>query len=124
MSAPALRALAGAPRVLSVRRPLVRPAGDPRRLVHMMRSRISRRVAALGGILLLLCLVQVWLRLQVVDVGYQLSAARSLLDRLDHEHRQLRAEIATLQDATSLADAARAKAGLVEPRKGQVIELR
>lgn len=124
MSAPALRALAAAPRVLSVRRPLVRPAGDPRRLVRMMRSRISRRVAALGGILLLLCLVQVWLRLQVVDVGYQLSAARSMLDRLDHEHRQLRAEIATLQDATSLADAARAKAGLVEPRKGQVIELR
>jgi cell division protein FtsB len=90
----------------------------------MMRSRISRRVAALGGVLLLLCLVQVWLRLQVVDVGYQLSAARSMLDRLDHEHRQLRAEIATLQDAASLADAARAKAGLVEPRKGQVIELR
>jgi cell division protein FtsL len=124
MSAPALRAVTAAPHVLSIRRPLVRPAGDPRRLVAMMRSRIARRIAALGAVLVLLCLVQVWLRLQVVDVGYQLSAARSMLDRLDHEHRQLRAEIATLQDAASLADAARAKLGLVEPQKGQVIELR
>jgi cell division protein FtsB len=124
MSAPALRAVAPVPRVLSVRRPLVTPTADPRRLVRVMRSRISRRIAFLGGVLVLLCLVQVWLRLQVVDVGYQLSAARSMLERLDHEHRQLRAEIATLQDAASLADAARAKAGLVEPQKGQVIELR
>jgi cell division protein FtsB len=124
MSAPALRAVAAAPRILSIRRPLVTPTADPRRLVRVMRSRISRRIAFLGGVLVLLCLVQVWLRLQVVDVGYQLSAARSMLERLDHEHRQLRAEIATLQDAASLADAARAKAGLVEPQKGQVIELR
>ena len=124
MSAPALRAVAAAPRILSIRRPLVTPTADPRRLVRVMRSRISRRITFLGGVLVLLCLVQVWLRLQVVDVGYQLSAARSMLERLDHEHRQLRAEIATLQDATSLADAARAKAGLVEPQKGQVIELR
>jgi cell division protein FtsB len=124
MSAPALRAVGAAPRVLSVRRPLVTPTADPRRLVRVMRSRIARRITALGAVLVLLCLVQVWLRLQVVDVGYQLSAARSMLDRLDHEHRQLRAEIATLQDAASLANAARAKAGLVAPQKGQVIELR
>jgi cell division protein FtsB len=124
MSAPALRAVGAAPHVLSVRRPLVPPTADPRRLVRVMRSRIARRITALGAVLVLLCLVQVWLRLQVVDVGYQLSAARSMLDRLDHEHRQLRAEIATLQDAGSLANAARAKAGLVEPQKGQVIELR
>ncbi|HJW71148.1 MAG TPA: hypothetical protein VJ829_17520 [Candidatus Binatia bacterium] len=124
MSAPALRAVVAAPRVLSVRRQLVIPTADPRRLVRVMRSRIARRITALGAVLVLLCLVQVWLRLQVVDVGYQLSAARSMLDRLDHEHRQLRAEIATLQDAASLANAARAKAGLVEPQKGQVIELR
>lgn len=119
MSAPALRAPS-----LSVRRPLVRPASDPRRLVRVMRSRIARRITVLGAVLVLLCLVQVWLRLQVVDFGYQLSAARKLSQRLDHEHRQLRAELATLQDAAALSDAARGKLGLVEPHKGQVIELR
>jgi cell division protein FtsB len=124
MSAPALRATSPAPHVLSIRRPLVRPAGDPRRLVRVMRSRLARRITALGMVLLVLCLAQVWLRLQVVDVGYQLSAARMMLQRLDHEHRQLRAELATLQDAAALAEAARAKSGLVEPQKGQVVELR
>ena len=119
MSAPALRAPS-----LSVRRPLVRPAADRRRLVRVMRSRIARRITVLGAVLVLLCLVQVWLRLQVVDVGYQLSAARKLSQRLDHENRQLRAELSTLQDAAALADAARGKLGLVEPQKGQVIELR
>jgi len=124
MSAPALRATSPAPHVLFIRRPLVRPASDPRRLVRVVRSRFARRIAALGLVLLVLCLAQVWLRLQVVDVGYQLSAARMMLQRLDHEHRQLRAELATLQDAAALADAARAKSGLVEPQKGQVVELR
>jgi cell division protein FtsL len=119
VSAPALRAPS-----LSVRRPLVPPASDTRGLVRVMRSRVARRVGVLGVILVLLCLVQVWLRLQVVDVGYELSAARKLLQRLDHEQRQLRAELATLQDAGALAEAARDKLGLVEPQKGQVIELR
>ena len=69
-----------------------------------MRSRSARAGSrVLGAVLVLLCLVQVWLRLQVVDVGYQLSAARQLLQRLDHEQRQLRAELATLQDAAALA---------------------
>ena len=122
MSAPALRA--PSPRMLSVRRPLVRPADDPRSLTRVMRSRIARRIAALGLVLVALCLAQVWLRLQVVNVGYELSAARKLLQRLDHEERALRAELAILQDASALAEAARTKAGLVEPRPGQVVEIR
>lgn len=119
MSAPALRV--PTPRILAVRRPLVRPSDAPRRLV---RSRMTRRIAALGMVLVVLCLAQVWLRLQVVNVGYELSAARKLLQRLDHEERELRAELAILQDASALADAARLKVGLVEPRPGQVVELR
>jgi len=123
MSAPFAHAT-GPQRLLAVRRPLVRPTSDPRRLVRAMRSRLTRRVAAFGAVLLLLCLVQVWLRLQVVDIGYQLSAARKMEQRLDHERRQLRAELATLQDAAALGDAARSKLGLVEPQKGQVVDLR
>ena len=123
MGAPLVQA-AGPERMLSIRRPLVRPASDPRRLVRVMRSRLTRRLAALGAVLLLLCLVQVWLRLQVVDIGYQLSAARKMEQRLDHERRQLRAELATLQDSAVLTDAARAKLGLAAPQKGQVVDLR
>jgi cell division protein FtsB len=123
MNAP-LAQVTGAPRTLAIRRPLVRPTTDPRRLMRAMRGRLTRRVTALGAILLLLCLLQVWLRLQVVDIGYQLSAARKMEERLDHERRQLRAELATLQDTAALADAARARIGLAEPQKGQVVDLR
>lgn len=123
MSAPLAHATAPQ-RLLAVRRPLVRPTSDPRRIVRAMRGRLTRRVAAFGAVLLLLCLVQVWLRLQVVDIGYQLSAARKMEQRLDHERRQLRAELATLQDTAALGDAARSKLGLVEPQKGQVVDLR
>ena len=123
MNAP-LADATGAQRTLAIRRPLVRPTTDPRRLMRAMRSRLTRRVTAFGAILLLLCLLQVWLRLQVVDIGYQLSAARKMEERLDHERRQLRAELAKLQDAAALADAARTKLGLAEPQKGQVVDLR
>ena len=123
MNAP-LADATGSQRTLAIRRPLVRPPTDPRRLMRAMRGRLTRRVTALGAILLLLCLLQVWLRLQVVDIGYQLSAARKMEERLDHERRQLRAELAKLQDAAALAEAARTKLGLAEPQKGQVVDLR
>ena len=92
--------------------------------MRLPRGRLTRRVTVFGALLLLLCLLQVWLRLQVVDIGYQLSAARRMAERLDHERRQLRAELATLQDTAALAEAARAKIGLAEPQKGQVVDLR
>ena len=114
----------GAQHTLAIRRQLVRPTTDPRRLMRAMRGRVTRRVTVFGAILLLLCLLQVWLRLQVVDIGYQLSAARKMEERLDHERRQLRAELAKLQDAAAVADAARTKLGLAEPQKGQVVDLR
>jgi len=118
MSSPAIRT--PDPRVLTVRRPLIRPAGDPRRLLRMMRSLMVRRVMALLAILVVLCLVQVWVQLQVVDIGYQLSAARTMAQRLDHEHRELQAELATLR--STLRDRAQ-DAGMVPPQKGQVVEL-
>jgi cell division protein FtsB len=118
MSSPAIRR--SDPHVLTVRRPLIRPTGDPRRLLRMMRSLLVRRVLALLAILVVLCLVQVWVQLQVVDIGYQLSAARTMAQRLDHEHRELQAELATLR--STLRDRAQAT-GMVPPQKGQVVEL-
>ena len=123
MNAPLAHAT-GSQRTLAIRRPLVRPTTDPRGLMRAMRGRLTRRVTVFGALLLLLCLLQVWLRLQVVDIGYQLSAARRMEERLDHERRQLRADLATLRDGGALADAARAKIGLAEPQKGQVVDQR
>jgi cell division protein FtsL len=124
VSASAARANADAPpRVLAVRRPLVRPTGDPRRLLRIMRSRLVRRMLLLGAVLIALCMTQVWLQLQVVRIGYELQAARQMAQRLDQEHRELQAELAMLRDPAQLAEVARTRLGLVDPQRGQVVPL-
>lgn len=118
------RAAAPAPRVLTVRRPLVRPSGDPRRLLRAMRGLLVRRVLVLGAALLALCMLKVWLRLEVVNLGYELSAARQMQLRLEHDRQELEVEVATLHDRRRLEEIARKRLGMTDPHKGQVVELR
>jgi cell division protein FtsL len=112
------------PRVLTVRRPLVRQSGESRRLPRAVRGSAIRRMLVLGLVLVSLCIVQVWLRLQVTHLGYELSAARRMQLRLEHEQRELEVELATLRDPGRLADVARRQLGMVEPGKGQVVLLK
>lgn len=112
------------PRTLTVRRPLVVPEIDRRRLVQAMRRWLVRRTIALGLVLVGLCMVQVWLRLQVVDIGYQLSAARQMQQRLEQQRRELEVELAMLRDRAHLAELAGKRLGMHDPDKGQVVELR
>ena len=109
---------------LTVRRPLVAPQLDRRRFVQAMRRWLVRRTLALMLVLLGLCIVQVWLRLQVVDVGYQLSAARQMQQRLEQQRRELEVELAMLRDRTHLGELATKRLGMRDPEKGQVVDLR
>ena len=68
-------------------------------------------------------LVHVWLRLQVVQMGYALSTISKLQGRLEQENRELRVELATLTSPERLEALARSRLGLVTPDKGQVIVL-
>jgi cell division protein FtsL len=114
---------APAARVLTVRRPLVPPRDGGHRLLRVVRGWLVRRVLVLGGVLVFLCMLQVWLRLQVMHVGYDLSAARKVQLRLEHEQRELELELATLRDPGRLDAVARRRLGLTDPAKGQVIVL-
>lgn len=113
-----------AARVLTVRRPLVRPTGNPHRLLRAVRGWFIRRALVLGVVLTILCLLQVWLRLQVVHLGYELSAARKMQLRLEHEQRELEVELATLRDPGRLGEVGRRRLGLVDPAKGQLVILK
>jgi len=126
MAATATQATAtrSATRTLTVRRPLVAPALDRRRLIQTMRRWLVRRTIALGLVLVGLCMVQVWLRLQVTDVGYQLSAARQMQERLEQQRRELEVELTMLSDRAHVAELAAKRLGMREPEKGQVVELR
>ena len=70
-----------------------------------------------------LALVHVWLRLQVVHMGYVLSSTSKLHNQIEHENRELKVEWATLTSPDRLEATARGRLGLIPPEKGQVIIL-
>jgi cell division protein FtsL len=101
-------------------------SGKPERMDRAGRKR--RRRHAVAFTLLALCLVgvallHVWLRLQVVHMGYVLSTTSKLQNQLEQENRELKIELATLTSPDRLAAMARKRLGLVSPDKGQVIVL-
>jgi cell division protein FtsL len=91
-------------------------------------ARIERRRRVVRYTIILFCfasvvLLHVWLRLQVVNLGYALSATTKLQQRLEQEQRELRVEYATLTSPERVEALARRRLGLRPPEKGQVIVL-
>jgi hypothetical protein len=82
-----------------------------------------RALAAWIGVLVLagvfVALGYVWVRLRVVEVGYRLSATRQLVERLEQEGRELAVEAAAADTPGRLEQAARLRAGLQRPQRGQ-----
>lgn len=77
----------------------------------------------LGTALIATVLIHVWLRLQVVRMGYVLSTTSKLQARLEQENRVLKIELATLMSPDRLEALARRRLGLAAPEKGQIIVL-
>lgn len=103
-----------------------------RRMTTAKRERAARSTASrwrmllgifLGLALIAAVLVHVWLRLQVVRMGYVLSTTSKLQTRLEQENRELKVEIATLLSPDRLEALARQRLGLTAPEKGQVVVL-
>jgi cell division protein FtsL len=96
------------------------------RLDPAARAERRRRVLHHGiALVCLACVVllYVWLRLQVLNQGYALSASTKLQQRLEQEQRELKLEQATLTSPERIEAMARRRLGLRAPEKGQVIVL-
>jgi cell division protein FtsL len=105
-------------------KPAAKPARD--RGGRKARGRGRRNgvaTAVLGVVLIGLIWLHVWLRLQVVHLGYVLSTTSKLQSRLEQENRELKIELATLTSPERLESLARRRLGLRQPEKGQVIVL-
>lgn len=92
------------------------------------RSRAARRqrllwIGLLSVLLMALVWLHVWLRLQVVHMGYVLSTASKFQGRLEQENRELKVELATMTSPERLESMARRRLQLAQPEKGQVIVL-
>lgn len=70
-----------------------------------------------------IALGHVWLRLKVVDLGYQLLTTRQLVEKLGQEEHELTVEIATLDAPGRLEGIARTRLGMTRPEKGQEVAL-
>ena len=106
------------------------PKRDPHGSVAGVRARPApgeRRLAraiALGAVIVVgIALLLVWVRLQVVHTGSQLSAARHLVHRLEQEQRELELEIATLTSPRRLEALARERLGMGPPAPGQIVSV-
>lgn len=93
------------------------------RLSPRRQRRFFLSTLLLGLCLVGLALLHVWLRLQVVHLGYVLSTTSKLHSQLEQENRELKVELATLTSPDRLEAMARSRLGLVEPEKGQVVLL-
>lgn len=107
--------------------PQIQASSAPKRV----RGRVSQKqwwrhnlgVALLALALVGVALAHVWLRLQVVQMGYVLSTTSKLQNQLEQEQRELKVELATLMSPDRLEAMARRRLGLAPPEKGQVIIL-
>jgi len=87
------------------------------------RPRQVMSIAFLALGLVGVALLHVWLRLQVVHMGYVLSTTSKLQNQLEQENRELKVELATLTSPDRLEAMSRRRLGLRPPEKGQVIVL-
>jgi len=87
----------------------------------MQGFRSWRGYTALALVGLLLALAQVWIRLQVVAVGYALSNARQLVRTLQGERQELEAQWSALLTPSRLGEQAAQRLGLNAPQPEQVI---
>jgi cell division protein FtsL len=96
----------------------MRPANTTSRTVAERRALVVW-LAFFGFAGVLIALGHVWLRLQVLNVGYQLSATREVIERLQQEEHELTLELATLEAPARLEEEARVRLGMIRPEKGQ-----
>jgi len=106
----------------AARRGWLRPANTTTQSVDESRAAVTwAAVAAVLGILI--ALGHVWLRLQVVEVGYRLSTTRQVIQRLEGEGQELLLAAARLDTPSRLDGLARTRLGMVPPEKGQELVL-
>ena len=82
-----------------------------------------RRVTAMLALVVVLSVVQVWVRLKVRDLGYRVQRTNLLIEKLDFEHAELFAEFSHEKTPAQLGERARATLGLKVPEAGQVVTL-
>jgi hypothetical protein len=86
-------------------------------------ARATRLNLCAGLIAMAAMLFHVWTGLTVGTLGYEISRARDLGQRLDRELNELTLENSVIMKPDVLAEEARRRLGLDWPQSGQIVEL-
>jgi cell division protein FtsL len=89
----------------------------------MQRPQLWRRYTVVAVVGLGLVLVQVWARLQVVAVGYQLSNTQELIHSLEGERQALEMQWSALTAPSHLAGEAEKRLGMSVAQPQQVVRM-
>jgi cell division protein FtsL len=84
---------------------------------------LLRQLALVTAVGVLVALAHVWIRNQVVEAGYRLSATRQLVERLEQERRELQVRAAAPDAPGKLGELARTRLGMRPPQRGEEIVL-
>jgi len=109
-------------RPMVVREPRWRPANVPLSVKAQLRA-LSGWLSALTLCAVIIALGYVWVRLQVVEAGYELSATRQLVERLEAEGRELAVRAAAAAAPARLETLAETRLGMRRPQRGEEANL-
>ena len=104
------------------RRGWLRPTNTTTQSIGESKSAVVWAALA-SGLGILIALGHVWLRLQVVELGYGLSTTRQVIQRLEGEGQELLLAASRLDAPSRLEGLARERLGMVAPDKGQELVL-
>lgn len=90
---------------------------------RVARARAMRINLVCGAIMMAAMLLQVWTGLTVGKLGYELSRAHDLTQRLDRQLNELALENSGMLNPATLAQDAHKRLGLERPQLGQIVEL-
>lgn len=86
-----------------------------------VRRRFIRRMAAVSGIGVFVALVYVWIRVQVIQQGYETSRIRKETAELAEQKNLLEADVGILKSPARIETIARGQFGMRLPMSGEVI---
>jgi hypothetical protein len=89
----------------------------------MGRSQLWRQYIILVGVGLALALAQVWIRLQIVAIGYQIANTQQLIHSLEGERQALEMQWSALVAPGRLAIQAEQRLKMSAPQQEQVVRM-
>ncbi len=85
--------------------------------------KISLWIVCMGLLLMLCFFMFLWVRLYILEIGYQISSAHAVHEQMLQENRQLKIERASLRDPSRIEEIAKKDLGMVIPDNNQMVVL-